>query len=199
MAGPQGGGASLEEKTVRSTTVFSGRVLTLRVDRVQLPGGREAERELVIHPGASAVVAVDGAGEVLLVEQYRYPAGTVLLEIPAGKLDGHETPVECARRELLEETGTSAASWTPLGAVFTTPGFSNEVIHLFLATGLEHCPGAQPDADEVLRVRRVPVEDAVGMIRRGEIRDAKTIVGLLRALEGLAAGESAMRDGGARR
>ncbi|MGE5542270.1 MAG: NUDIX hydrolase [Bacillota bacterium] len=190
------GGASLEEKRVRSSTVFSGRVLTLRVDRVRLPGGREVEREVVVHPGASAIVAIDEGGEALLVEQYRYPAGTVLLEIPAGKLDGRETPLECAERELLEETGVSASSWTPLGAVFTTPGFSNEVIHLFLATGLERRPGAHPDPDEVLSVRRVPLEDAAAMIRQGEIRDAKTIVGLLRVIGGQAAGGPRQGDGG---
>ncbi|NPV70892.1 MAG: NUDIX hydrolase [Firmicutes bacterium] len=176
---------SLEEKLIERKTVHNGKILTLNVDRVALPGGGVATREVVLHPGAAAVVALDDAGNVLLVEQYRYPAGATLLEIPAGKLDPGEDPLGCARRELGEEAGVTARDWERLGSFFTSPGFSSEVIHVFLASGLEPVrPGeALPDDDELLRVEHVPLADARDLISNGRIRDAKTVAGLLLAMD----------------
>ncbi len=191
--------ASLEEMVIHSDEVFSGRVIALRVDRVELPEGRVAEREVVVHPGAAAVVAVDAAGMVILVEQYRHCAGRVLLEIPAGKIDSGETPLDCAARELMEETGIASTSLEQIGEFFTSPGFSTEIIHLFLARGLEVRSGSRPDPDEVIRVWRAPLGEVRGMIERGEIRDAKSIAGLLIAEEVVAGGRPLLRDRGERR
>ena len=176
---------SLEEKLVERRTVYCGKILTVNVDRVSLPDGMQATREVVLHAGAAAIVAVDDSGDVLLVEQYRYAVGSALLEIPAGKMDAGEDPMECARRELGEEAGVKARNWEMLGSFFTSPGFSSEVIHVFMATGLEPVdPGeARADDDELLRVLRVPLAGVRDLITSGLVRDAKTVAGLLLALE----------------
>jgi ADP-ribose pyrophosphatase len=167
-------------------TIYDGRVVTLRVERVRLPNGADADLELIDHRGASAVAAVDDARRVTLIHQYRHAAGGWLWELPAGILhDAAETPAACAARELREEVGLTARELRPLGAVFTTPGFCNERIHLFLARGLEAVPHAR-DHDEVIdEVRAVALDEALGMVRRGEITDAKTIAGLHLAAEAL--------------
>ena len=173
----------LRERPVSSERVYEGRVVRLRVDSVRLePEGRLARREVVDHPGAVAVVAVTGGGEVLLVRQYRYAVGRELLEIPAGTLEPGEQPETCARRELEEETGRQAGSLEPLGAVFTSPGFCSERIHLYLAR-LEDGPGgrAHPDEDERLVVEVLPFEEALRLALEGRLADAKTVAGLAMA------------------
>ncbi len=165
------------EETLERRTVFEGKVVRLYLDRVLLPDGREAEREVVLHRGAVGMVALDGEGHVFLVKQYRHAPGERLVEIPAGKLDAGEDPLECARRELLEEVGCAAESWHRLASFYTSPGFSDEVLHLYLARGLTRGEAA-PDEDEFLEVMRVPLEDALAMVARGEIRDSKTVAGL---------------------
>jgi len=153
------------------------------VDRmaVTLPNGKPATREVVRHVGAAAVVAMDGEGRVTLVRQYRAPIDRVLIELPAGKLDSPgEDRLKAAQRELAEETGLVAEHWTHLTDLITTPGFCDEVIGLYLATGLKRGE-SHPDDDEFLRVVTLPLPEAVAMARSGELTDAKTVVGLLLA------------------
>ena len=160
--------------------IYRGSVVNLALDRVRLPNGETAELELIRHPGAAAVVPVDAAGQVLLVRQYRYATGGFLLEVPAGKLDGDEAPERCAARELEEETGHRAASLTSLGWIWTTPGFTDERIWLYLARELT--PTRQTlQPDEILSVETMGFEEAVELAARGDIRDAKSVCALLRA------------------
>lgn len=165
----------MESGQVRS--IYRGRVIDLVVETVTLPNGHTMELEIVRHPGASAVVALTDADEVLLVRQYRHAVGGYIYEVPAGKLDG-EAPEVCAARELIEEAGVEAGRLEKLGSIVTTPGFSDEVIHLFLARDLR--PASQKlDEDEVLTVERVPFARALQMCARGELRDAKSMCALL--------------------
>jgi ADP-ribose pyrophosphatase len=165
--------------------VHSGRIVQLDVDTVRFPNGSTGTLELFRHPGASAVVPFlsDPHGEdpqVVLIRQYRYAAGGYLWEIPAGRLDPGEDPAVCAARELEEETGCTAERVERMTTIFTTPGFCDERIHLFIATGLtmgEH----RREADEFLEVETMPLSRALAMIERGEIQDSKTICGLLYA------------------
>ncbi|MCR4398413.1 MAG: NUDIX hydrolase [Firmicutes bacterium] len=180
----------LRERTLASSTVFEGRIIKVKVDRVALPDGRESDREVVLHGGAAAVVALDDDRRVFVVEQYRYAAGETILEIPAGKLDPGESPLACAERELEEEAGVRARSWLPLGAFLTSPGFSNEVVHIFLATGLERAAGCRPpDDDESLTVRRIPLQSLKRMVASGLVRDAKTATGILLAADAMETGK----------
>jgi ADP-ribose pyrophosphatase len=162
--------------------VFRGRVLTLNLERVQLPNGQVAELEIAHHPGGAAVVAIDAEGRVCLLRQFRHAAGGWLTELPAGKLDGGEPPLECARRELAEEAGVSARRWEKLGEFFSSPGVLTEVIHLFLARDLEPAD-ASPEDHEVLEVTWVPLRDAVDLAASGRLQDAKSLIGLLWARE----------------
>jgi ADP-ribose pyrophosphatase len=167
-------------KLMDSRSIFDGRVVKLAVDRVRLPNGMTTELEVIHHPGAAAVVPLDAEGEVLLVRQYRHAASGWLTEVPAGTLDGAESPESCAAREIEEETGFRADRLIPMGWIWTTPGFTDERIWLFLATGLH--PGRQQlDRDEVLDVVRMPLAEAVQRAEQGEIRDAKSVCALLRA------------------
>ncbi len=169
----------LIEKKLSSEKIFDGVLLHVMRDRIELPNGREATREWVRHPGASAVVPLLPDGNIILVKQFRYPIGRVTLEIPAGKLDvAGENPLECARRELSEETGYSAEKMWKLTSIATTVGFTNEWIHIYGATGLT--VGAQhTDEDEFINCIKVPLTEAVSMVERGEIFDAKSAVGIL--------------------
>lgn len=168
---------------VKSTRAYSGRVISLDLDEVRFPDGTTGELEIIRHPGASAIVPflTDPAGDdpqVLLLRQYRYAAGGMLYEIPAGRLEAGELPETCARRELHEETGCTAESLMPLTVMFTTPGFTDERIHIFLATGLTRGEPKR-EADEFIEVIVLSLADALAMIERGEIQDAKTALGLL--------------------
>lgn len=157
--------------------IYKGRIIDLGIEEVALPGGLRIKLEIVHHPGASAVVALDESRRVVLVRQFRHAAGGFIWELPAGIPHGGESPLDCAKRELGEETGVSASEWTPLGSILTSPGFCDERIHLFLARGLSD--GEQRlDHDEVLTVTRVPLPSALAMIRKGDIVDAKSIAGL---------------------
>ena len=173
--------------------VFTGRVLTLNLERVQLPNGRVAELEIAHHPGGAAVVALDDAGRVCLLRQYRHAAGGWLTELPAGKLDGGEPPLECAQRELAEEAGVTARQWEKLGECFSSPGILTEVLHLYLARGLAPAD-ARPEEHEVFEASWVPLDEAVDLAARGELRDAKTLIGLLWARERLRAAGTAGLD-----
>ena len=174
-----------EVKVLESREIYQGKIVDLSLDRVTLPNGNVCDLEVVRHPGASAVVPVDADRNVLLVRQYRYATSGWLYEIPAGKLDDDEDPAVCAAREVEEEVGVRPGRLTPMGWIWTTPGFSDERIWLYLATELVASKQSlQPD--EVLSVERMPIDEAVEMARRGEIRDAKSICGLLRAAHFLA-------------
>lgn len=168
---------------VGSHRVYSGRVISVDVDQVRFPDGTIGSLEMVRHPGASAVVPFlsDPKGEdpqILLIKQYRYAAEEFLYEIPAGRLDKGEKPEDCAIRELREETGCTAQRVEYMYTFFTTPGFTDEKIHLFLAEGLERGE-AKREADEFLEVETLHLSRALEMIRSGEIKDGKTVVGIL--------------------
>lgn len=157
--------------------VYAGRVVHLQVDTVLLPNGVTVELEVVRHPGAAAVVPIKDDGTVVLIRQFRHAAGGFIYEIPAGKLNPGEEPLRCAERELEEEIGYRAGKFELLSSIFTAPGFTDEVIHIYRGTGLTK-GRQQLDRDEVLEVVEMPLEHAVRMIQRGDIQDAKTIVGL---------------------
>ncbi len=170
----------LTEQTIHSEVVFTGNLLTVQKRTVILPDGRRSGREVVLHPGAAAVVAVDADGYFILVRQYRTPVGAELWEIPAGKLDPGEDPLACAKRELREETGYHGGNWVKLTAIWTTPGFTNEIIHLYAATGLTRDDAAAGgDPEEFVTVERFSPEQVKQMIRSGEINDAKSLAGFL--------------------
>jgi ADP-ribose pyrophosphatase len=160
-----------------SRRIFKGRVVTLDIDTVTLPNGATIELEMIHHPGAAAVVPMKEDGTVILIRQYRHAAGGYIYEIPAGKLHPGEDPKVCAARELQEEIGYRADSLELLTSVLTTPGFTDEVIHIYMGTGLTK--GKQDlDHDEVIEIVELPLEKALAQIIDGTIRDAKTIVGL---------------------
>ena len=164
--------------------VHRGRVLDLVVETIALPGGEVVDLEVVRHRGAAAAVPVDGDGRVWLVRQYRHATGGWLLEVPAGKLDSGEPPETCARREVEEEVGRRVGRLEPLGAIFTTPGFSDERIWLYLARDLTESRQAL-ERDEWLTVERLSLEEAVRLAEDGTITDAKSICALLRAAKKL--------------
>ena len=165
--------------TEKSRRVFTGRVVTLDVAQVELPNGRIAELEIVGHPGGAAVVAVNAAGEVCLLRQYRHVAGGWVWEIPAGKLDGQD-PDATARNELREEAGCTALNWESLGRVLSSPGVFAEVVHLYLARELNFVDAA-PEPDEVFEAHWVPLAEAARRALAGEIEDGKSVIALLRA------------------
>jgi 8-oxo-dGTP pyrophosphatase MutT (NUDIX family) len=160
--------------------IYEGRVIKVSVDTVDLPNGMRVPLEIVRHPGGAAVVAVDDQQRVCVLRQFRHAAGGYIYELPAGKLEPDEPPDVTIRRELLEEAGMSAAHWESLGAYFSSPGVFTEVIHLYLATQLT-AVAAHPEADEVFEIEWWPLELAMARARSGELTDAKTIIGILRA------------------
>lgn len=169
-----------EAELLNRQQIFAGRVVDLSVDRVRMPNGRTTELEVIRHPGAAAMVPLTESGEVLLVRQYRYATSGWLLEVPAGKLDDGEDPEVCAARELEEEVGRSPAELVPLGWIWTTPGFTDEKIWMYLCRGLEPAQQNLQD-DEVLTIESRPLAQAIEMVHRGEICDSKSVCALLRA------------------
>jgi ADP-ribose pyrophosphatase len=170
-----------EARLEKKREIFKGRVIDVSVDTIILPNGNRHDLELVRHPGAAAIVPVDADGEVTMERQWRYATGGYLLEVPAGKLDHGEDPRLCAERELREETGITAKTLVPLGFIWVSPGFTDERIWLFLALELTRGAAAL-EADEVLTLEQLPLREAAAMAQRGEIEDAKSVCGLLRAM-----------------
>lgn len=175
--------ARVEPGQVSTRRVHTGRVISLDIDTVRFPDGSIGELEMVRHPGASAIVPfvsdpLGGDPQILLLKQYRYAAEQYLYEIPAGRLDAGEDPRDCAVRELREETGCTAARMDFLFTMFTTPGFTDERIHLFMAAGLERGETAH-EADEFMTLETVTLSQALQLIQKGEIKDAKTALGIL--------------------
>jgi len=165
------------ERVLESRRIYEGRIVNLRVDTVALPDGRSAQREVAEHAPVVVIIPLDEDGNVLLVRQYRLPVRQLLLELPAGCIDPGESVEEAAQRELREETGQRAGRLERLAAFYASPGFCDELMHLFLATDLEPSPLA-PDSDENVEVVRMPLPETLALVERGEICDAKTIVGL---------------------
>jgi nudix-type nucleoside diphosphatase (YffH/AdpP family) len=169
------------ERCTKSDNLYNGRILNLRVDQVELDDGKSTVREVVEHRGAAAIVPVL-RDKVVLVRQFRYAAGSELLEIPAGTLERGEDPEACARRELEEETGYKCSELRKILECFMAPGYSTEKIHFYLAKNLE-LSGMKTEEDERIQTEVIPIVEAMEKIRKGEIHDAKTVCGLYRALE----------------
>jgi ADP-ribose pyrophosphatase len=164
---------------MKQRVVYGGRFITVCVEEAALPNGRRLELDVVRHPGAAAVVPFETEEVVLLIRQFRYAAGGTIWEIPAGKLDG-DTPETCAAKELEEEVGRRAGRLERLGSIWTTPGFSDEVIHLFSAFDLEAVP-QRLESSEVIEVVPTPLDEALELVWSGELRDAKSAIALIHA------------------
>ena len=176
----------MTEKQLSSEYKFRGRIMTARVDKVSLPNGKTAPREVCEHVGGVGVLPIDKDGNVILVRQFRYAFDTELLEMPAGKMDhGPEDAEECGLRELKEETGCTAGRIVPLGAYHTSPGYSSERLYLYLALDLARGE-AHPDEGEFLDLVKLPFSELLGMVQRGEISDGKTAIAVLQAAHILA-------------
>ena len=169
----------LKEEMVSQQTVYEGIIVNVRRDKARLLDGRIANREVVEHPGGVCVAALTEDGCLLFVRQFRYPYQKVLLELPAGKLDPGEDPLEAGKRELREETGAEAARYESLGELYPSPGYCGEIIHLYAATGLTFGQ-MSPDEDEFLEVEKIPLEEAARMVLDNEIADAKTQAAVLK-------------------
>lgn len=170
----------LEEKTLSSETAYKGIIFTVTRDKVRLENGKEAERDVLLHHGGVCVIPVTENNEIYLVKQFRYPFREVTIEIPAGKLEEGEDHAECGRRELLEETGLECSEYVYLGRLYPVPAYDTEIIHIYMARGLE-LKKQSLDEDEFIDVERVPLTDAVEMVMDGRILDAKTQIAILKA------------------
>ncbi len=170
-----------EEKLIASKKVYEGRRIDVRVDLIELPSGRQATREIVEFPNCVAVVPIDAEDNVLLVRQYRTAVGKVLLEIPAGKIEPNEHPLQAMQRELREETGYSAQEAREIGGIYAGPGYSTEYLTLYVATDL-HDHQETPDTDEIMNVFRVPLSEIPALIAKGDICDGKSVAALMQVL-----------------
>lgn len=170
----------LTEKMLDSQTLYNGKIVRLRRDTVEVPGGNHAFREVVEHPGGVGIVPIDGDGCVLMVRQFRYPLNELVLEIPAGKREPGEPHHLTAQRELSEEVGALAGTFTYLGYVYASPGFCTEAIHLYLAEDLTFSQ-THPDEDEFLEIERIPLDKLIEQALDGTLNDGKTVAGILRA------------------
>jgi len=168
------------EKQLQTSTLYEGIIVNVRRDVALLQNGSEVQREVVEHPGGVGIVPVTKDNEVLMVRQFRYPMGEELLEIPAGKLGVGEDPFECAVRELSEETGCTAERFVDLGAIYPSPGYCKETLFLYLALDLQHGE-IHLDEDELLSVEAVGIDRLMEMIMKNEIKDAKTVIGIMKA------------------
>ncbi len=172
----------MKYKLVESKEIFKGEVLKLKVDTIELESGRRTEREVISHRGAVGLIPVDENGKITLVKQYRHATGKYLIEIPAGKLDEGEEPLDCARRELMEEVGVEAKTVDELARFYTTPGYSDEFFYLYIALDLKKGTPSQPE-EEITGHIEVTFDEAVKMIKSGEIEDGKTIAAVGMAQE----------------
>ncbi|HHU22043.1 MAG TPA: NUDIX hydrolase [Clostridiales bacterium] len=170
------------EKRLRSINRYEGLIINVQVDQIQLHSGNTTIREVVEHPGGVTVIPVDDEGYVYCVRQYRYPFAEHLLEVPAGKLEDCEDHRDCAARELAEETGIMAGELTYMGEIYTSPGFSKEILHLYLATDLTFGE-AHLDENEFMDVVKIHIDELIKMVMAGEIKDAKSIVAILKTKE----------------
>lgn len=170
----------LEEKTLSSESVYDGKIFKVTRDNALLENGTEATREVVHHSGGVTVIPINEKNEILMVKQYRYPHHKAILEIPAGKLEKNESHYQCGKRELLEETGCTCSEYKYLGEIIPTPAYVSEVIHLYMAKGLEYSKQSL-DSDEFLDIEKIPLEKAYQMVMNGEITDSKTQIGILKA------------------
>ncbi len=170
----------LEEKTLSSKTIYDGKIVHLNLDEVELPDGKKTKREVVNHPGGVTVAALTDENELLFVRQYRYPFKEVVLELPAGKLEKGTSPLENGKRELLEETGAVGYNYISLGAQMVSPGFCNEVVHMYMCR-VERFDVQQLDEGEFLNIERIPIEKAVEMVLNNQIPDGKTQTAVLKA------------------
>lgn len=167
---------SLEEKTLHTEEIYSGKIISLQLQDVELPNGKTSKREIIKHPGAVAVVAVTDENKIVMVEQYRKALERTIVEIPAGKLEKGEEPSVCARRELEEETGYECESIELLVSFYTSPGFADEIVHLYVAKGLKQKENAAaPDEDEFVNLEELTLEEALQYMKEQKIYDAKTV------------------------
>ncbi|MBM7648058.1 ADP-ribose pyrophosphatase [Bacillus ectoiniformans] len=167
--------SKFEEKTIQSEQIFKGRIISLQVDEVEMPDGKHSKREIVKHPGAVAVLALTEEGKIILVEQYRKALERTLIEIPAGKLEPGEEAETCARRELEEETGYQCGRMELLQSFYTSPGFADELVHLYIAEDLTRIEdGLSLDEDEFVELMEVTLEEAEQLLKEDRIYDAKT-------------------------
>ena len=173
---------SMKEIEIDHEYKFKGRIINMRLDTVKTPEGNIASREIVEHPGGVGIVALDEDNTVYMEWQYRRPFDDLVYEIPAGKRDSGEDPLVCAKRELEEEIGLLAENWVYLGVSYASPGFCTEGLHLFLATGL-HKGKVHRDQDELLIIEKVPLDTLVDKAMSGEIKDGKTLIGILKTKE----------------
>ena len=177
----------LFEKTLSTKEIYKGRIITVHEDEIELPDGSKSSREVVEHSGGVCVAAITDEDEMFFVRQFRYPYKRVLLELPAGKLEKGEDPLEAGKRELEEETGTVAGKYYDLGKFYPTPGYCGEIIHLYAASQLKST-AMNPDEDEFLEVEKIAVDKAVDMVINGEIPDGKTQTLIMRVAEMLRRG-----------
>ena len=169
----------LQEKTITSETVYEGRIFTIVHDTAELENGESAVRDVLLHSGGVCIIPVTENNEIFMVKQFRYPFREVTTEIPAGKLEKGENPHDCGKRELLEETGCTCTEYIYLGEIYPTPAYNTEIIHAYLAKGLEY-EKQSLDADEFLDVEKIPLTDALKLVMDGTIKDAKTQVAILK-------------------
>jgi len=166
-------------KVIDSKTVFNGKVFDVKMDTIEYDEtGNRAPRQVAVHPGGSVVLSVTNKNKIILVSQYRYPHNQIILELPAGKLEKNEDPLLCASRELKEETGYTSEKITKLGKIFTTPGFCDEILHIYLAENLIEGDHAREEGEEGMELYELTIEQIDEKIRNGEIVDAKTICGI---------------------
>lgn len=169
----------LSEKTIASKTIYEGKILQVILDDIELPDGKKSKREVVNHPGGVAVAALDENNNLLFVKQFRYPYKEIVFELPAGKLEKGMSPLENGKRELLEETGAVGYSYISLGQVYPSPGYTNEIIHLY-ACKIKSLGESRPDEGEFLNVEKLPLDKAVEMVINNRIPDAKTQIAVLK-------------------
>ncbi|MDE5556397.1 MAG: NUDIX hydrolase [Ruminococcus sp.] len=169
----------LQEKTITSETVYEGRIFTIVHDTAELENGESAVRDVLLHSGGVCIIPVTENNEIFMVKQFRYPFREVTTEIPAGKLEKGENHYDCGKRELLEETGCICTEYIYLGEIYPTPAYNTEIIHVYLAKGLEY-EKQNLDPDEFLDVEKIPLTDALKLVMDGTIKDAKTQVAILK-------------------